>query len=49
MNNVSKIVKKAGRPVKNIIKPIKDTPTRVAKSIMQNPPKKTWDYLKAKK
>ncbi|MHA1540321.1 MAG: hypothetical protein ACTSXQ_07585 [Alphaproteobacteria bacterium] len=38
--------KKQGRPVKNIIDPIKDTPENVAKAIMMNPPKKSWDYMR---
>jgi hypothetical protein len=38
--------KKPGRPVKNTIQPIKDTPDSVAQSIMNSAPKKDWDYLK---
>ena len=38
-----------GRPVKNIIKPIRSTPERLAQSIMQAPPKEEWDYLKKDK
>lgn len=38
--------KQAGRPIKNEIKPIKDTPENVAKSIMMGKPKKIWDYKK---
>ena len=35
---------KAGRPVKNKILTINDTPERVAKTIMMKPPKKDWKY-----
>ena len=39
-----------GRPIKNMMpKPIPDTPENVARAIMQGPPKKEWDYLKAAK
>ena len=37
---------KAGRPVKNKILVINDTPERVAKTIMMKPPKKDWKYKK---
>ena len=40
----SKNNKKTGRPVKNIIEPINDTPERVALSIMLSVPKKSWNY-----
>ena len=37
-----------GRPIKNTMpEPIPDTPENVARAIMQGPPKKKWDYLKA--
>lgn len=36
---------KQGRPAREI-KPIKDTPERVAQSIMKAPPKTGWNYLK---
>lgn len=39
-------LKKASRPVENKIEPIKDTPERIAKSIIQAPPKKIWRYRK---
>ena len=35
-----------GRPAKNIVKPIKNTPEQVARAIMQNAPKKNWRYLR---
>lgn len=38
--------KKTGRPPKNIIKPIKDTPERIAQAIMMSEPKKKWKYKK---
>ena len=37
---------KTGRPPKNIVEPIKDTPERVAAAIMQSEPKKKWKYKK---
>ena len=41
--------RKRGRPVKkHMPEPIPDTPENIARSIMQGPPKKDWDYLKDK-
>lgn len=37
---------KRGRPVKNIIEPIRASPEKVAMAIMKSPPKKDWRYLK---
>ena len=38
-----------GRHVKNTMpEPSPDTPENIARSLMQGPPKKGWDYLKAK-
>lgn len=38
-----------GRPVKNTMpEPIPDTAENIARSLMQGPPKKDWNYLKAK-
>lgn len=37
---------KKGRPPKNIIKPIKDTPENVAAAISKEKPKKKWRYIK---
>lgn len=45
--NKNKVVKNpVGRPVQNIIEPIKDSPENVVKSIMKTSPKKVWKYLK---
>lgn len=41
--------KPRGRPVKNVIKPIRTTPEKLAEAIMQAPPKEEWDYLKKEK
>ncbi len=38
--------RKRGRPVVHVIPPIQDTPERVAKTLMQGKPKKTWNYQK---
>ena len=38
-----------GRPVeRGMPEPIPDTPENIARACMQGPPKKKWDYLKAK-
>ncbi len=43
----SKVDKRpVGRPVKNKIPVINDTPERVAKTIMMKPSKKSWEYKK---
>ena len=41
--------KPRGRPVKNVVKPIRTTPENLARAIMQAPPKQNWDYLKKEK
>ncbi len=35
-----------GRPIKNTIEPINDSPENVLKTIMMSKSKKKWDYLK---
>ena len=40
------IKRPVGRPVKNVIEPIKDSPENVAQAIMMGVPKKKWKYFK---
>ena len=39
------IKRPVGRPVKNVIEPIKDSPENVAQAIMMGLPKKKWKYF----
>ena len=48
MSTETKTKRPRGRPVEYPMpEPIPDTPENVACAIMQGPPKKEWDYLKA--